>query len=231
MFTLDQVVPWGRSFDEYRRMFALSEPDLGLKILGCADGPASFNAEATRIGAHVVLCDPLYRWKTSEIRDRIDATSSQVLHQTRINADEFVWNEIGSVERLGQLRLAAMETFLQDYDLGKLDGRYVEAELPTLPFATASFDLALCSHFLFLYTGLLTESFHLDAILDMCRVAREVRIFPLLALGGRESPYVEATAARLRASGHTVSIERVPYEFRRGGNQMMRVRTTAEPRM
>ena len=24
MFALDEVVPWGRSFDEYRRMFALT---------------------------------------------------------------------------------------------------------------------------------------------------------------------------------------------------------------
>ena len=27
MFTLDQVVPWGRSFDEYRSMFAIDEAD------------------------------------------------------------------------------------------------------------------------------------------------------------------------------------------------------------
>jgi hypothetical protein len=40
MFTLDQVVPWGRSFDEYQRMFALTGADLGL-ILGCGDGPAA----------------------------------------------------------------------------------------------------------------------------------------------------------------------------------------------
>ena len=44
MFTLDQVVPWGRSFDEYRRMFALSDDDLTGSILGCGDGLASFNA-------------------------------------------------------------------------------------------------------------------------------------------------------------------------------------------
>jgi hypothetical protein len=43
-FTLDSVVPWGRSFDEYVAMFALSEEDLGRRVLGCADGPASFNA-------------------------------------------------------------------------------------------------------------------------------------------------------------------------------------------
>ena len=48
MFTLDEVVPWGRSFDEYRLMFALSDMDLELRILGCADGPVSLNAVATR---------------------------------------------------------------------------------------------------------------------------------------------------------------------------------------
>jgi len=68
MFTLDQVMPWGRSFDEYRRMFALTEADLDLRIVGCGDGPASFNAEATRRGAAVVSCDPLYRYDVEQIR-------------------------------------------------------------------------------------------------------------------------------------------------------------------
>ena len=54
MFTLEQVVPWGRSFDEYRAMFALSDADLDGRLLGCGDGPASFNAVATRRGAKVI---------------------------------------------------------------------------------------------------------------------------------------------------------------------------------
>ena len=41
MFTLDKVVPWGRSFDEYRRMFALTEIDLRRTIVGCGDGPGT----------------------------------------------------------------------------------------------------------------------------------------------------------------------------------------------
>jgi hypothetical protein len=32
MFTLNDVVPWGRSFDDYRRMFNLSERDLQRRI-------------------------------------------------------------------------------------------------------------------------------------------------------------------------------------------------------
>jgi len=224
MFTLDRVVPWGRSFDEYRRMFALSEDDLRLKILGCGDGPASFNAEATRRGSHVVSCDPIYRYDVNQLRARIAATRDEILEQTRRNAGEFVWSTIGSVEELGRIRMAAMEDFLADYPAGKTEGRYVDAELPTLPFADATFDLALCSHFLFLYTAQLGEAFHRIAIREMCRVAAEVRIFPLLALGATPSPLVEPLTIEFRREGFSVSVERVAYEFQRGGNEMMRIR-------
>ncbi len=230
MFTLDEVVPWGRSFDEYRRMFALSDRELDLKIVGCGDGPANFNAEATRRGAKVVSCDPIYRWGRVQIGKRIASTYDEILDQTRRNADEFIWNSIRSAEELGQIRMAAMQDFLNDYDSGKTEGRYVDAGLPELPFADASFDLALCSHFLFLYSTQLGEAFHRDAILETCRVATEARIFPLLALGGQRSPYVDQYVGDLRQTGFAVTVENVPYEFQRGGNQMMRVRR-AERRM
>jgi hypothetical protein len=58
---LDQVVPFGRSFDEYHQMFALSEVDLTGKILSVADGPASFNAEGTQKGYSITSLDLVYR--------------------------------------------------------------------------------------------------------------------------------------------------------------------------
>jgi hypothetical protein len=224
MFTLDQVVPWGRSFDEYRRMFALSNDDLRLKIVGCGDGPASFNAEATRRGVDVISCDPIYQYDGEQLRGRIASTYDNILEQTRSNTAEFIWTTIKSVDELGRVRMAAMNEFLADYETGPARGRYVAAELPHLPFATASFDLALCSHFLFLYTTQLGEPFHRAAVRELCRVAREVRIFPLLALGGTPSPFVEPIADELSLEGLAVSIEPVPYEFRRGANRMMRIR-------
>ena len=57
----------------------------------------------------------------------------------------------------------------------------------------------------------------------MCRVAGEVRIFPLLTLGGQRSPFVDACARELFDQGHRVVIETVAYEFQRGGNEMMRI--------
>jgi hypothetical protein len=226
MFTLDQVLPWGRSFDEYQRMFALTPDELGLSIVGCGDGPASFNAEATRRGATVVSCDPIYRFDVEQLRAQIASTYDQILDQTRRNSDEFVWTTIRSVDELGQVRMAAMIEFLDDYPGGRAAGRYIDAELPHLPFVDLSFDLALCSHLLFLYTRQLGEAFHRSAIREMCRTAAEVRIFPLLTLGATPSPLVAPLAAESRALGFNVSIEDVPYEFQRGGSQMMRIRRT-----
>ena len=42
---------------EYRRLFALTDEDLVGRILGCGDGPASFNAEATARGHAAASCD------------------------------------------------------------------------------------------------------------------------------------------------------------------------------
>jgi len=228
-FTLSQVVPWGRSFEEYAAMFALTDADLRSRILGCGDGPASFNAVLTTRGGRIVSADPLYRFSQDDIRERIRRTCTEVLEQTRKNAHEFVWTSIQSVEELGRLRLAAMEEFLVDYPRGVAEKRYVDGELPRLSFPDRSFDLALCSHLLFLYSEQLSEDFHVESIQELCRVAGEARIFPLLELGSKESRHVPAVRMRLAAAGHTVSIETVPYEFQRGGNQMMRVRAARHP--
>jgi methyltransferase family protein len=224
VFQLDEVVPWGRSFDEYCRMFALSDEDLTRRILGCGDGPASFNADATRRGATVISCDPIYRFDAADIRQRIAATRDHILEQTRLNAGDYVWSSIRSIDELDQLRMTAMTAFLDDFPHGKAQGRYIEGELPALPFADQSFDLALCSHLLFLYSEQLGEVFHQHAIRELCRVAREVRIFPLIALNWNRSPFVDDAMADLRGGGQEVSIEHVPYEFARGANQMLRVR-------
>lgn len=223
MFTLEQVVPWGRSFEEYGAMFSLTGDDRAGRILGCGDGPASFNAQATRAGAKVVSCDPIYTLSRADIEARIAATYDQVIDQTRQNQTEFVWDVIRSVEELGEVRMAAMQAFLADYPAGLTEGRYVNAELPSLPFSDDTFDLALCSHLLFLYSRQLDAEFHSSSLLELCRVAKEVRVFPLLALGGEISPHLEGSVEMLRAAGHHVSIQRVSYEFQRGACEMLRI--------
>lgn len=225
-FILKQIVPWGRSFNEYVKMFALSEQDLKKRFIGCGDGPASFNSVLTQRGGVVISVDPIYQFSGNEIKKKINETYDEIIEQTRKNKDEFVWKHISSVEELGRIRLEAMHIFLSDYENGLKEKRYVNATLPMLPFCDKEFDIALCSHFLFLYSEQLDMDFHIKSIRELCRVANEVRVFPLLELGAKKSRHIESVINALRNDGVEVRVQKVPYEFQKGGNEMLRITNT-----
>jgi hypothetical protein len=225
---LDEVIPWGRSFTEYRRMFALTDEDLTGTILGCADGPASFNSEATALGHRVVSCDPLYAFSAREIERRVEECYDLVIAQVKRNPDGFVWAHFRDPDHLGECRLVAMRRFLADFEMGKQEGRYIAALLPALPFADGQFSLAVVSHFLFLYSEQLDLIFHLMAFEELLRVAGEVRVFPLLDLNRQWSAHVGPVREYLTRAGFEVEIVAVEYEFQKAddhaGNRLMRVR-------
>lgn len=221
--TLDKVVPWGRSFKEYVAMFALSNEDLEKRFLDCGSGPASFNASLTKLGGHITSVDPIYRFDSGELRSRINEAYEIIMEQVGKNKNEYVWEQISSVEELGRVRMRAMNEFLSDYTTGIKEGRYVDASLPALPFEDGEFDIALCSHFLFLYSEHLSEDFHIQSIRELCRVSSEVRVFPLMEFGIGRSRHLETVIDILRADGFKARIEKVPYEFQKGGNEMLRI--------
>ncbi len=221
-FTLDKVVPWGRSFDEYRDMFSLSADDLDRRILGCGDGPASFNTELTRRGGKIVSADPLYQFSRDEIAQRIDATYDEILQLARLNQNQFIWDSIKSIDDLGRIRRQAMDAFLDDYQQGS--ERYVNAALPDLPFEDGAFELGLCSHYLFLYSEQHSLEFHVQSLKELARVCREARVFPLLELGSRKSRHLESALEFLENEGYKCGVETVSYEFQRGGNQTLRIK-------
>jgi hypothetical protein len=215
----DEVVPWGRNYDEYCRMFDLSVEDLKKKILGCGDGPASFNTICNANGGSVVSLDPIYSLSKEQIAERIRSTFDTVIAQTRQNQDKFRWDDIGSVDNLGSIRMSAMNQFLETYEHGKTCGKYVSGALPQIPFPDNSFDISLSSHFLFLYSDNLTYDFHCASIKEMLRVSSEARIFPLLDVNARRSPYVDRIIHDLNHC--TIEIRKVNYEFQRNGNEVM----------
>ncbi len=225
-FTVDKIVPWGRSYEEYVSMFSLSDLDLNLYILGCADGPSSFNHGLTKRGGKIISVDPLYQYTKEQIAQRIKDTHNDVVEQTRKNEHEFVWTTIHSIEELSRIRMSAMREFLEDYEVGLREGRYVDESLPFFSFTDKQFQLALCSHFLFLYSDQLNLDFHINSIGEMCRVAHEVRIFPLLKLGAEPSPHLEPVIKSAEVMGYKTEIIRVKYEFQRGGNNMMKISKT-----
>jgi len=219
MMLLDRVVPFGRSKTEYELMFALTESDRLKSIIGIGDGPASFNAEMTAAGYQVTSIDPIYQFTGAEIKSRFDACIDGIIEQVRNSPNNWVWSYHKAPDDLRANREKAIAVFLKDYERGKIEGRYLNAELPKLDFQDKQFQLALCSHFLFLYSEHLSFEFHLDSIRELCRIAEEVRIFPLLNLAQARSPYIDQVCSILAKEGISSEIMQVPYELQKGGNQ------------
>lgn len=221
---LQEIVPFGRSFNEYCRMFNLSSADFAGQIIGIGDGPASFNAAATQQGFNVISVDPVYQFSGAEIQSRFDAVIDDIIEQIKNSPDDWVWSYHASPEDLRSSRKATLQAFLQDYDSGKAAGRYVIGKLPQLAFPSQQFSLALCSHLLLLYSQQLDVDFHLQSIQEMLRIATEVRIFPLLTLMRERSPHLDAIMTFFREAGYSVALQTVTYELQKGGNQMLVIR-------
>ncbi len=220
-YELASIIPMGRAFAEYRDMFDLGAADLGKRILGCGDGPASFNAEMTEAGRTVISVDPLYECAGEAIARRINETFEESFVQVERNAKNFTWNRYPSLAAWKRERRNAMDAFLRDYEEGRAAGRYVAGGLPALPFPDASFDLALVSHFLFLYSTHLTEDFHVRGVLELLRVAKEVRVFPLVTLNAEPSPHLAAVKRAVRDAGFECEERKVPYEVQKGADRML----------
>ncbi len=221
---LENVVPFGRSLDEYKKMFLLKGEDLKKKILGVGDGPASFNAELTSIGGNIISVDPIYKFDSTEIYQRFEEVLDGIIAQIENTPGDWVWSYHKSPDGLRESRRTTAKKFVHDYAKNKESGRYFEGQLPVLPFEDSQFDLVLCSHLLFLYADHFTLEFHIDSIREMLRVGTEVRIFPLLTLALKRPSYINQVIDSFTSDGFSVDIVPVEYELQRGGNQMMRIK-------
>lgn len=222
-FQIDQVVPWGRNLEEYRRMFTLTAEDLDKKILSCGDGPSSVNSKLFSLGKNYTSLDPIYQFSAQQIRNRIEATTEVIEKQLVENQTDYIWDYYQSPKNLVQVRLKAMNHFLQDFEQHKNSKRYVTGLLPDIPFENCSFDLVLCSHLLFTYSEQLDEEFHQKSALEMCRVGKEVRIFPVLENNSKISRHLDRVIQYLQKRNVKTEILSVDYEFQKGGSQMLKL--------
>jgi hypothetical protein len=172
----------------------------------------------------VVACDPLYGADISGLIERGEADIQHVIDRVAQVPHLFQWNCYSSLDDLKGYRLLALRWFQYDYPRGIQEQRYLQAELPRLPFADRRFDLVLSGHFLFTYSDRLDYAFHRDAILELFRVSvREVRIYPLQGPDARPYRHMDQLLADLKQHGIAAEIHPVPFEFQRGSNQMLRI--------
>ncbi len=174
-----------RSFEEYVKMFALNQEALSRgPILDVAAGASSFVAEANARGLHAVAADPMYELDPDDIvrsgLREIDVSTGKLAGLQ----EHFDWTYYGNIASHRMIREASLRRFADDYrEAGQ--SRYIAARLPELPMPDDSFELVLCSHFLFLYGDQFDYDFHRRAVEELLRVCREggqVLIYPIRTL-------------------------------------------------
>src|SRR3990167_473792 len=203
---------------DYRSMFDLSDDDLVRTLFNYPAGLSSFNAEMYARQGKVVSGDPLYRLTPLEMSQQADDKIQQLAAE--LNPMGMSVQSADKKARADRLYTGtqAIQQFLSDYSLGRSEKRYQFMQLPTLPFQDFAFDIALCPH------GLFHDDQHaMTALTELCRVAREVRIFPLPSDQGKVTTKVGPLLLDLQQRQYGVEIREVPYQLQKGHNAMLRV--------
>jgi hypothetical protein len=210
-----------RSFREYEAMFSLNDEDLDGHVLDCPGGASSFTVEASELGSRVTAADPVYAMSTLALQELAMDEPDRGSAHTAAGVERYLWDFYGDIEGHRAMRKSSAALFARDIEVHP--ERYVSASLPTLPFEDRQFDLVLSSHFLFTYADRLDQDFHYQALMELQRICRrEVRVFPLLDQGGHAlGAMTDAVLALLVRQGIEAEIRDVPYEFQRGGDQML----------
>lgn len=218
----NHVPVWGRTLDEYSRMFGLDNELPFGKILSIADGPSTFNLEKRLLGINVVSVDPIYNMSVSEIIKSFK--ESYVYHEELFAEYPLIFNFKNGeeVKHLLAKRLNTFNLFIEDYDKNRKYYQY--GKLPDLHFEDNSFDLCLCSNFLFIFEHVFDIAFHIESIKEMLRVSKEIRIFPLYDNLGGESKSFEYVKQYLTTNNYEWTIDENNYHIYKNGNRFLKIK-------
>lgn len=120
--------------------------------------------------------------------------------------------------KMFDLSLADMDSKILEY--GCDSNRDLNSPLLYPDFA---FDYALSAHFLFGGLKGQTVDLHLQVIHELARVAKEVRIFPLIDQQGKTSEFLGPVLLQLQKEGYGVEVRDVDCHAQHAENAMLRV--------
>ena len=221
---LERIVFIGRTFEEYLDMFSLSKEELqGKKILDCPAGACSFTAVGNKLGLDITACDIAYYHSGEDLKNKGLQDIEHAMEHMQKAQNNYKWDYFNDIEGLRKHRLSALQDCVND--MRESNERYIPVTLPYLPFKSAEFDVLLSAHFLFMYADRLDYQFHIETLDELLRVTKEeVRIFPLVDLEGKKYEHMDKLIGYLATNGCTVEEVKVPYEFQKNANSMLKIK-------
>lgn len=213
---------WIHGLEEYEQMFDLQEADYRKSILDFPGSISSFNAEVYQKVHRVVSGDAIYGMSMEAMQDYAQKLLKLNCDYLTDNADAVLKLGAAALEPIFKMWRANADIFLEDYMTGKKQARYQQVLMPNLPYANHEFQLALCSDYVF-NRHVQNDCRPDQVVAELCRVAEEVRIFPLLTEAGEVSEWLGPLMLDLQNRNHGIEIRQVPFENVKGGNAMLRV--------
>ena len=204
-------------------MFDLSEADLNARLFEYGCGPSAFNAECHQQGRSVISCDSLFSEDLLSLKQKVSSIVEDRVAGIKKTPELFDFRHYGSLDAFIAYRRHGIDDFFEDYEQGLAEGRYVHKDLKALPFADFSFDLALSAHDLFGDSVVPEVAVHLQVIRDLARIAKELRIFPLIDSNGEPSPLLGPVLLGLQQEQYGVEVREVNDSLQPKGNAMLRV--------
>lgn len=179
---------WGCGILDYREVFDVDDEILKGRILEHACGPTAFNAEQTARGQVVLSQDALFALPHSALGECINSAAENI----HVKA-----------------RREGLRTFLADFTAGLREGRYrAVSELP-FPETNFSFDCVLTAHSLFQDAHATHLHYHLAILLELARLAPEVRLYPLTDHTGTPALLLGPLLLALQQKNHGTEVREV----------------------
>ncbi len=218
-----KLVLWGHRPDDYEEMFNLTSEQLGSSVLEYGCGPSAVNAILSNEGCDIISCDPLFTLDKDTLYSKTVLIFADMVEQLMSEKERYTFDREGGFENLISQRRKGLDIFFADYVKGKKQGRYQGVVEYQLPFDDFRFNYALVSHYLFAGLDEQHLDFHLEIIKELARVAKEVRIFPLIDRYGQTSPLLGPVLLGLQQENYGAEVKEVPYHLQNSGNAMLRV--------
>ncbi|MBA4696444.1 MAG: hypothetical protein H2069_03515 [Legionella sp.] len=213
---------WGYRTDEYLKMFDLTL-DPTKRFLEFACGPSAFNQDLHHHAGEVVSCDGLFEMDKEALNHCVETSFHEVTAklalQPTLNLKEYNDN----LETLINMRQKGLQLFFADYPKGKDEGRYLGIDHAKLPFDDFSFDIALSAYHFFVNPNIGDLDSYLNILKELARVAKEVRLFPLVDCRGEPSPLLGPVLLGLQQQNYGIEVKEVPYNLQPNGNAMLRL--------
>lgn len=216
------VIMWGQHVDEYQHMFSLNLTDLNGRLLEWGCGATAVNAQLNAQQRSIISCDPLFSFEGNSLIQEVELYFNDAVKEISAGKSHYDFSDYGSFHAFIEKRRQGIDLFFADYERGRDEKRYLPLILESLPFSDFSFDIALSSSYLFSDPEKSVD-FHLQCIRELARVAKEVRIFPLVDKKGQPSPILGPVLLALQQANFAAEIREVNYRLHVNGDAMLKV--------